>query len=866
MKLYCNACKHIFKTEYQENGGEIPCPQCQKPVAMPEAEIAPGVVVDGYLIVREIGQGGMGKVYEAKQLSLDRSVALKVLLAKFAQNREYVDGLMREARAAAKINHPNIVQAYSVGEEDGIVFFAMEMVRGETMKQRLKREKVLKFDEAARIIRDVASALDVAWREQKLVHQDIKPDNIMLNDNGFAKLADLGLAKTAADPEEEAGDEVLGTPQYISPEQLTGVPTDVRSDIYSLGATFYQFVTGRFPYVADTGEELARMHVDGNLQPPKEVNPDLPEELNAIIIKMMARDINKRYQDPKVLIKALEVFLRGYHPSETAAVPKFDVKKKNIKIPAMKVPAMKAPAVKAPAMTLPAVKPVTPPAEEKSDEEEELTLAPSAPKVLNVVPPPPPAPAEPAPAVVIPAEKIVPVAKPVTEEPVPVTPVAKPMDKVEDKAEDKEEVPLVQPVAVPVPAEAAEAPQAEEKPRKKFRFPLWLLIVLIVLVVLGGAAAGLWFFRDHIPFMKKILPAQTEEKENSTENKEEPQKKAAPVPAQPAPKPQPAVPPKPAEPPKPVTRAAFMKQIEELRSQARSGKLKGMELLKAGDAFMLKFKEPVTDEENFALTLFIDEFYAKADETLRMAPARSRAAAEYNKAVLRRAGELKAEEARRLAVEEDLRRKAQAAEEAKRQSEITAREKNAETARLNAARLQTAQQEIQPLRNAVALALKESVAAYDPAALQKAIANGKRYKLPYGIPGPQETQLLRNFHGFCNQAMAEFNLYKNFRQRLSRISDRRPFQLSRGGELLTIVGVAPGKISSINADGSLDEVQLSSRKMKSNFLNRLHIRVNREKGTKFTPKQVSFYYELMEGNFEAEPCNDFWKQILAVKP
>lgn len=858
MKLYCNACKHIFKTEYQENGVEVPCPQCQAPVAMPEAKIAPGVVVDGYLIEREIGQGGMGKVYEAKQLSLDRPVALKVLLDKFAQNRDYVKGLMREARAAAKINHPNIVQAYSVGEEDGVVFFAMEMIRGETMKQRLKREKILKFDEAAKIIRDVASALDVAWREQKLVHQDIKPDNIMLNDNGFAKLADLGLAKTSADPEEEAGDEVMGTPQYISPEQLTGVPTDVRSDIYSLGATFYQFVTGRFPYVADTGEELAHMHIDGNLQPPKEVNPELPDELNAIIVKMMARDINKRYQEPKLLIKALDVFLRSYQPVETATVPKFDIKKQNIKIPAMKVPSLKTPAAKAP--VIPALKPSPQKKEEKG--EEELSLAPKPAVALNVTPPPKQEKTAPEPPKVIPADKIVPVAKLVEEKPLPVTPKVVEVKKEEKKEEAKEEeVPLVQPVSAPAPEEAAEgsAPAEEVKPRKKFRSPLWLLIVLIVLFVLAGAAAGLWFFRDRIPFVKKLLPAQTTE--TAPEKTEE---TAGEKPAEPAKPAKPVTPPKPAEPPKPVTRKAFMQKINDLRNQARSGKLTGMALLKAGDKFILEFQEPVTAEENFALNLFIDEFYAKADETLRVAPARQKAADEYAQAAKRREQQLKAEEDRRIAVEEDLRQKSREAEENKRQAEITAQEKNAEAARLNALRLQTAQQEIQPLKQAVAAALKESITAYNPAALQTAINNGKRYRLPLGIPGPQETQLLRNFHVFCNQAMAEFNLYKAFRQRLTKITDRRPFQLP-GKKLLTIVGVAPGKITTFGADGSPVEVQLTSQKMKNNFLNRLHLRLNREKGPKFSLKQVTFYYELMEGNFEAEPYNAYWKQILSMQ-
>ena len=332
----------------------VACPVCGEKVVYPATPTSPGAVIGDFLIEREISRGGMGEVYLARQLSLDRPVALKVLQDRFVHDKEYVDSLTREARAAAKINHPNIVQAYAVGEEDGIFYFAMEFIRGETLKQILKREKKLDFLRAAKIIQEIASALDVAWREQKLVHQDIKPDNIMLDANGFAKLADLGLARTAGtgDADAEIGDEVMGTPQYISPEQLTGVPTDVRSDIYSLGATFYQFVTGRFPYVAPTADEIAKMHVAGKLTPPKEINPELPDELNAIIMKMMARDINARYQTPGPLIKALELFQQN-HRSATGAVPTLNFKGgRGNAAPVLQLPKRKNAAPQQPSMPL----------------------------------------------------------------------------------------------------------------------------------------------------------------------------------------------------------------------------------------------------------------------------------------------------------------------------------------------------------------------------------------------------------------------------------------------------------------------------------------------------------------------------------
>lgn len=320
MKLFCSKCQKVFEAEKPSGSSSVKCPVCGGEQKYPEVVPGPGVVLGDFLIEKLLSRGGMGEVFLAKQISLDRPVALKVLQQRHLDDKEYVDSLFKEARAAAKLSHPNIVQAYAVGEEDGIFYFAMEYIRGETFKQILKREKTVEFTRAATVIRDIARALGAAWREQKLVHQDIKPDNIMLDANGFAKLADLGLAKVAngAPDESDDDDQVLGTPQYISPEQLTGVPTDIRSDIYSLGATFYHFVTGRFPYVADTGDEIARMHVESPLQPPKEVNPALPNELNRIIVKMMEKDINKRYQSAEALIEDLDAYLR----KAPAAVPK----------------------------------------------------------------------------------------------------------------------------------------------------------------------------------------------------------------------------------------------------------------------------------------------------------------------------------------------------------------------------------------------------------------------------------------------------------------------------------------------------------------------------------------------------------------
>ena len=268
----------------------------------PESAFGAGIVIGDFIIIKQLGAGGAGVVFLAHQISLDRPAALKIIKeASPDSSDDPVNDLIREARSAAKLNHPNIVQAYAVGENDGVFYFAMEYVEGETMKSVLKHDGALDPKKAAKIIQQIAEGLQFAWDKQKLTHRDIKPDNIMLTSSGQAKLADLGLSRRAGEhSEEDDSDEVMGTPQYISPEQLTGATVDTRSDIYSLGATFYQFVTGRFPYEGPDVDEIAKQHVIGNLTPPKSVNHNVPDAVNSIIMKMMARYPEQRYQSPRL--------------------------------------------------------------------------------------------------------------------------------------------------------------------------------------------------------------------------------------------------------------------------------------------------------------------------------------------------------------------------------------------------------------------------------------------------------------------------------------------------------------------------------------------------------------------------------------
>ena len=289
----------------------VQCGHCGSVVQVPPTRLSRGSVIADFIIRRAIGQGGMGTVYLSHQITLDRPAALKILAESYANNAEFVALFIKEARAAAKLNHPHIVQAYAVGEDDGLLYFAMENIDGETMKDVLEREGVIPVDQALNVIQQIAEALNYAWIEQKLIHCDIKPDNIMLTSTGRAKLADLGLARVTGDMSDADDDEVMGTPQYISPEALTGAPMDTRSDIYSLGATFYQFVTGRLAFDGATAAEIAKKHLTEPLIPPRSVNKDIPESVSRIIMKMMAKNPSMRYQDASELIDDLRNARRG---------------------------------------------------------------------------------------------------------------------------------------------------------------------------------------------------------------------------------------------------------------------------------------------------------------------------------------------------------------------------------------------------------------------------------------------------------------------------------------------------------------------------------------------------------------------------
>ena len=265
-----------------------------------------------YKLIAKVGQGGMGTVYKARQESLDKIVALKVLAPGLAKQKDFVERFIREAQASGQLNHPNIALGIDAGEADGYYYFAMEFVEGESLKAILQREGKLDERRALEIALAMAKALGHA-AEHSIVHRDVKPGNILLATDGTPKLVDLGLAKEVrADHSITQAGIPVGTPYYISPEQVRGEQhIDIRADIYALGGTLYHMVAGRVPYDGTTAAIVMTRHLNDPVPDPREHTPELSDTVIAIINHCMAKAPDERYRTPAELCEDLEAALAG---------------------------------------------------------------------------------------------------------------------------------------------------------------------------------------------------------------------------------------------------------------------------------------------------------------------------------------------------------------------------------------------------------------------------------------------------------------------------------------------------------------------------------------------------------------------------
>jgi len=294
--------------------------------------------IPGFKIKKKIGSGAMATVFLAHQISLDRPVAIKVLPKKFSANENFIERFYKEGQAAAKLNHPNIVQAYDVGRAGEHHYFVMEYVDGETVYDELVKHKRISEKKAIDIVQQVAKALQHA-HAKGFIHRDIKPKNIMITRERAVKLADLGLARAVSDKDAaqaEAG-RAYGTPYYISPEQIRGsVKIGAQADIYGLGATFYHMVTGRVPYDGKNPSEVMHKHLKQELTPPDHLNPKISSGCARVIEMMMAKDPADRYQSADDLLYDLNLISKGEAPHFARDL--LDVASLNIEPPPQPVP------------------------------------------------------------------------------------------------------------------------------------------------------------------------------------------------------------------------------------------------------------------------------------------------------------------------------------------------------------------------------------------------------------------------------------------------------------------------------------------------------------------------------------------------
>jgi serine/threonine-protein kinase len=272
-------------------------------------------VFDGrYLLLRKLGSGGMADVYLGEDQELGRHVALKLLNERHANDDQFVERFRREAQSAAGLNHPNIVSIFDRGQAEGTYYIAMEFLDGRTLKELLVRNGPTPIPIAIDYARQILGALSFAHRNS-IVHRDIKPHNIVVGSDGRLKVTDFGIARSGASQMTEAGS-IVGTAQYLSPEQARGAPVDARSDLYSLGIVLYEMLTGKVPFTGDAPVEIAMKHLTAVPDPPSKLRPDVPHDLDAIVMRALSKDPDQRYGSAEEMDADLARVARGVAVSQ----------------------------------------------------------------------------------------------------------------------------------------------------------------------------------------------------------------------------------------------------------------------------------------------------------------------------------------------------------------------------------------------------------------------------------------------------------------------------------------------------------------------------------------------------------------------
>jgi len=300
MRFECPLCGFLVEAQDEDKGLTAQCPSCENTIKIPSSMFDEGCVIGDFVINEKIGTGSIGSVYKAEQISLERTVALKILSPQYT-TKAGIKSFLKEARQAAMLSHPNLVQALAVGSEGKICYMAMNFIQGKTVKDVIHNEGPYPEDEALHIIQQSAEALHYAWIEAGLVHRDVKPENIMITDEGIVKLTDLGLAMPESEWKE--GMKISGSPSYMSPEQFAGKKLDCRSDIYSLGVSLYQMLSGDLPFKGETLRTIAKQHFTEVPPPLHKLKLNITPETSRLVLKMMAKKPENRFADHEHLLQ-----------------------------------------------------------------------------------------------------------------------------------------------------------------------------------------------------------------------------------------------------------------------------------------------------------------------------------------------------------------------------------------------------------------------------------------------------------------------------------------------------------------------------------------------------------------------------------
>ena len=283
-----------------------------------------GTMLSGrYEVLKRVGSGGMADVYMAKDHKLNRNVAVKVLKSEYVEDEKFLKKFETEAQAVARSSHPNIVNIYDVGMEDGINYIVMELAEGITLKEYIRKKGYLSPKETVEISTQIASAISHAHKNH-IIHRDIKPQNILVSDTGIIKVTDFGIAKATSSNTVTSTATAMGSVHYISPEQAKGRFCDEKSDIYSLGITMYEMVTGHVPFDHENGVTIALMHLQNEITPPSQIRDGIPDSLEKIILKCTMKKPEERYQTADDLIADLRLVFEDTSGGYVGVVPAID--------------------------------------------------------------------------------------------------------------------------------------------------------------------------------------------------------------------------------------------------------------------------------------------------------------------------------------------------------------------------------------------------------------------------------------------------------------------------------------------------------------------------------------------------------------